>query len=562
ALPQHPMLEGNDNSEELAQAIRIIHKDQPPSSIPPPGPDDIFYVDCHVDHESKKPFILWDDILQSFQDVVQVRHKARLLPFMKGPDFRTLEPRRIAALLNAVLDIVLGNPLATTDVISSRVLKQELLSPTSQREEREEKDKDSIVLRDVNTTASPRRNPAYSLENEAMDKYRNNEDSAFAPIPQVPQFILDTEPPANNTESQSTKSISIQLGNSIRTNLGDNAAQVTLGDRYRNGDGVDQDYQRAMEWYLKAAAQGNADAHKHIGCLYDQGHGVLRDYAQAADWYLKAAEQGHATAQNSIGCMYYAGEGVPQDYSRAMDWYLKAGEQGHSAAQNNVGYMYSIRYGVPQDYSLAMDWYLKAAKQGLPAAQNGLGNMYEEKKGIPRDYSRAMDWYLKAAEQGHPAAQNNIGNMYEKGKRVPQDYSLAMDWYLKAAEQGLPAAQNHIGDMYEYGRGVPQDYSRAMNWFLKASEQGHAGAQCSIGGLFEYGQGVPQDLNRAMEWYRKATNQGFWKAGKILVSLEYNEDSAFYSTTYTTSASARITSQVIDNYTHVDDRPYFLRGNH
>jgi TPR repeat protein len=47
-----------------------------------------------------------------------------------------------------------------------------------------------------------------------------------------------------------------------------------------------------MEWYRKAAGQGNADAENNIGDLYENGLGVSQDYVQAMVWYRKAADQG------------------------------------------------------------------------------------------------------------------------------------------------------------------------------------------------------------------------------------------------------------------------------
>jgi len=47
---------------------------------------------------------------------------------------------------------------------------------------------------------------------------------------------------------------------------------------YHEGKGVLQDYQKAMEWSLKAAEQGDADAQFEIGRVYHEGKGVLQDY--------------------------------------------------------------------------------------------------------------------------------------------------------------------------------------------------------------------------------------------------------------------------------------------
>ncbi|KAG0055233.1 hypothetical protein BGZ83_009288 [Gryganskiella cystojenkinii] len=74
-------------------------------------------------------------------------------------------------------------------------------------------------------------------------------------------------------------------------------AQLLLGCQYQHGDGVPQDYYKALEWYLKAANQGLAIAQYNLGVMYDKGRVVPQDYCKAVKWYSKAANQGYARAQ-------------------------------------------------------------------------------------------------------------------------------------------------------------------------------------------------------------------------------------------------------------------------
>ena len=71
--------------------------------------------------------------------------------------------------------------------------------------------------------------------------------------------------------------------------------------------------------------------------MYAKGQGVQQDYQQAVQWYRKAAEQGNADAQNNLGLMYANGQGVKQDYQQAVQWFRKAAEQGDASAQINLG---------------------------------------------------------------------------------------------------------------------------------------------------------------------------------------------------------------------------------
>jgi TPR repeat protein len=98
---------------------------------------------------------------------------------------------------------------------------------------------------------------------------------------------------------------------------------------------------------------------------------VIQDYAEAVDWYRKAAEQGDASAQTKLGIMYDDGRGVTQDYAEAADWYRKAAEQGNALAQTNLGFMYENGSGVLQDAVVAHMWYNIGGANGI---ERGLDN--------------------------------------------------------------------------------------------------------------------------------------------------------------------------------------------
>lgn len=55
---------------------------------------------------------------------------------------------------------------------------------------------------------------------------------------------------------------------------GETKSMVTIGVKYHQGEGVPQDYDLAMDWYLKAFKNSNADALNNIGVMYRDGQGV------------------------------------------------------------------------------------------------------------------------------------------------------------------------------------------------------------------------------------------------------------------------------------------------
>ena len=88
-----------------------------------------------------------------------------------------------------------------------------------------------------------------------------------------------------------------------------------------------------MEWYRRAAEEGDAEAQLNMGNMHANGKGVVQDYGQAVKWYRRAAEQGLAEAQHNLGVMYSMGEGVVEDYVTAHMWVSVGWANGHNSGE-------------------------------------------------------------------------------------------------------------------------------------------------------------------------------------------------------------------------------------
>ncbi|KAG0197886.1 hypothetical protein BGX33_000252, partial [Mortierella sp. NVP41] len=440
-----------------------------------------------------------------------------------------LEPRRIAVIQNTVLDIIVEDPLvppgdsrlqATTPKASGE-RSQETPQTTLQKSTQEA---------GHNKAVTPKRNPVYGLEDEAMANYNHIDHPDAVSLLRRPQVISSDRQHDGNgdqtTEIQSENTINrprapqdqtaaattndltpiiakATLGDRDAQVCGDPSAQNIVGDLYRLGEGVPQDFSAAMDWYYKAAEEGDAEGQYRVAQLYDYGLGVPQDFEWAMDWYLKAADQGYAPAQSSIGDLSPAG------LHPGLKWYHKAADQNLAQAQFWIAQIHEHGQDVSQDRAVALEWYNKTIKNGETDGWGPFtkGYLYRDGIGVPRDPSEAFEWFLKAAQQVNIPAFYELGIMYYKGLGVPQDYSKAKKWLLKSASHGRAIAQHQIGIMYNQGDGVRKNPSRAFQWFLKAAHQGPAVAQLDVGRMYRLGDVVPQDYYKAMEWLRKAADQ-------------------------------------------------------
>ncbi|MBZ0332066.1 sel1 repeat family protein [Halomonas sp. ANAO-440] len=79
----------------------------------------------------------------------------------------------------------------------------------------------------------------------------------------------------------------------VAAEQGDALAQFWMGWMYRNGKGMERDFEQAAQWYRRSAEQGNAAALNNLGHLHDQGHGVAQDRVLAYALYNLAASRGN-----------------------------------------------------------------------------------------------------------------------------------------------------------------------------------------------------------------------------------------------------------------------------
>ena len=114
---------------------------------------------------------------------------------------------------------------------------------------------------------------------------------------------------------------------------GEQAALAIIGDAYRDGCGVKQDYSKAVACYKEAG--GSDSACKSLGDMYRDGLGVEQDYSKAAEYYERAASR-NADAMDSLADLYRNGQGVAKDPAEAMKWYMKAAQNGSSDAKKKI----------------------------------------------------------------------------------------------------------------------------------------------------------------------------------------------------------------------------------
>jgi TPR repeat protein len=348
---------------------------------------------------------------------------------------------------------------------------------------------------------------------------------------------LETQADAFNLQKNYAAAFPLYLK---AANLGSMKSEYDVGILYLRGLGVSLNLAQALDWFLKASAQGSSDANTCLNSLpYWTGVNALLASSFAANQTLAA--QGDPTAEYVVGLFYWRGWGTPTNGSQASLWLQKAAAQGSAAAEYELGVMdmtADLGAGKPVNAPEGVKWITLAADQGLAAAQNELGQFYASGSyGITKDPAQSFSWYLKAAQQGDAIGEYNAGSMYQTGTGTTRNNAQALAWYQKSAAQANVQAELGIATVYIasaapatsnftlsmawsqadafwnqpnlHTAAANKNYAQAMVWFQKAAADGNGDADYEIGMMYWHGVGVQANLTVARDWMYRASQQYF-----------------------------------------------------
>lgn len=253
-------------------------------------------------------------------------------------------------------------------------------------------------------------------------------------------------------------------------------AQYGLSLAYRQGNGVEQSYDEALHWCIKAAKGGFKEAQLELPITGIKG--IEHSNEKAMEWLTNAAKDGFAYAQYHVGCGYRDGNGLMKSHNRAVIWLREAAKNGYEGAKETLT---EIREGLYDSQNAKVMQLLRSAENGSAEAQYNLFLLFCDGNGVEQSYDEALKWCRAAADQGHSKAQLKLPTAFLGGKGIDcsEDavHPEALEWLKTAARDGFPYAQYHIGCAYRDGRGLERSHDDARRWLQQAAENKYEGAK-------------------------------------------------------------------------------------
>jgi TPR repeat protein len=313
----------------------------------------------------------------------------------------------------------------------------------------------------------------------------------------------------------------------------DPRSQYLLGKYFEEGqEGSPKNPGQALQWYTKAAYNGENDALFRAAYCYEHGIGTIPNHKGAEDWYQAAANKGHLEAQFYLAELYTrGGTGVPKNAKAAFDLYLKAAYASHTPSTRRVGECLMKGEGCQATAEGASMWLETAAKNGDAKSTIRLAELYTTGAGteFPADPEKAFGWWMTAATAVEGSidvidkslAQFKVADCLLNGKGTEANLKVGMQWLLQSAQEGHPEA------MHVYARSLNnppsaasapdattpgaassefvKDTAQAMEWLERAATAGWPESLLSLGNAHQYGMyGKVVDFEQAFYFYEKA----------------------------------------------------------
>ncbi|MDA3946944.1 MAG: tetratricopeptide repeat protein [Helicobacteraceae bacterium] len=180
----------------------------------------------------------------------------------------------------------------------------------------------------------------------------------------------------------------------------------------------------ALKWHHRAVDGGVKASYLNLGRLYNE-----KGQKEAAlNWYLKSAAEDNAEAQYQLYNYY-----LDSDKSTAITWLEKAAANGDNHAQ----YSYALILLKEGKTDKAVDLLHQASQSGNQQASDRLGEYYYDLNLFKRAFTQleqsksANSFYLRA-------------KMLETGTGVEKDLSTAYTFYLQADSLGKDGVEKDL----------------------------------------------------------------------------------------------------------------------
>jgi TPR repeat protein len=176
----------------------------------------------------------------------------------------------------------------------------------------------------------------------------------------------------------------------------------------------------AYKWYKRVEIlinDGKGDRlsnqllHLGFGLLYEYGNGVEQDYQRALGYYTKLVDDGLKVGMLRLGLMYYYRKGVRADYRKSFDLFQKSGH-GLRGIGKRLPYVYNPNNLNGDDSQDDLVYCLMSEEEVAGEAHYYRGLQYKYGQGVPSNQHEAQYFFGRALSNGCKRAECELDDRH------------------------------------------------------------------------------------------------------------------------------------------------------
>ena len=226
---------------------------------------------------------------------------------------------------------------------------------------------------------------------------------------------------------------------------------------------------RAFSYLTRIVNTNNPDYLRKIGYFFEKGLGVEENKEKAFEYYLKSARFGDYISQYNIAICYLNGVGVEKDLEKAFNFAYQSAVQNYEKASILLANMYKNGIGCEKELDTALSTLERCSVESNAVLYLRSILLLDSrcKKSNPELAIRLLQ---KGAFNNDTKCLILLADLYNKGKIVSQDDSKSLSLLMKAAKNGSSAAMLKLAEYYDNGIGTLKNDEIAQFWRTQASK--------------------------------------------------------------------------------------------
>lgn len=248
--------------------------------------------------------------------------------------------------------------------------------------------------------------------------------------------------------------------------FGDRSIYFKVGKVYEDEGLINQ----AILIYGQGHEEGNLKCTQRLGIIYYNGEGVEKNLEKAMEYMEIAAAKKEPHAMYVLAVAYYRLNKFGDKTSDIVKALLKeAYELGSPYAGDYLACIMinEIKEGKDVNKNDLVTYIKFGVENELKESIFKYGYIYEKGIGIEQNYEKAYYYYTLAAETKYVKAMIKLGDWYKLGIFLSRNIDLAIKWYEKAAKENDIEGTEKLIEIYEKGIGGRRSDIKAIYYIFK-----------------------------------------------------------------------------------------------